>query len=276
MNIKIVADSGADIHTLEGVAFATAPLTIITDEKQYLDNADLDVRQMAEELKSYKGRSTTACPGVGDWLEAYGDADYVFVLTITGTLSGSNNSACLAKRDYEESYLGRKVFVLDTLSAGAEMKLIIEKIAEYIKEGKSFEEICELATEYHKRTGLMFMLESMANLANNGRVSSIVAKAAGLLGIRVVGRASDKGDLEMTDKCRGEKRALSTVFSRMKEFGYKGGKVSIGHCYNEEAAKKLLGLIRQEYPDAEMEYHYTGGLCSIYAEQGGMMIGFEK
>lgn len=86
MNIKIVTDSGADILGLEGVSFASAPLTIVTDAKQYLDDASLDVEEMAEELKNYKGRSSTACPGIGDWLTAFGDAEYVIALTITGKI----------------------------------------------------------------------------------------------------------------------------------------------------------------------------------------------
>lgn len=276
MAIKIVSDSGSDVLVLDGVAFASAPLTIITDAKQYLDDANLDVEKMAAELKAYKGRSSTACPGVGDFLDAFGDAEEVIVLTITGTLSGSNNAACLAKRDYEEEHPERKVFVIDTLSAGPEIKLIIEKIVEYIREGKSFEEICELITEYQKHTKLLFFLESMANLANNGRVSPVVAKAAGLLGIRALGEASDKGELGMLDKCRGEKKALAAMVKHMKAFGYHGGKVSIGHCANESAASKLKDMILEEYSDAQVEYHPLRGLCTFYAEQGGILMGYEK
>lgn len=276
MGIKIVADSGADLLALDGVAFASAPLTIITDAKQYLDDAHLDVKEMAEELKSYKGRSSTACPGVGDWLAAFGDAQEIIAFSITSGLSGSYNAACLAKNDYEEEHPGRRVFVFDSLSAGAEITILAEKAAEYVKAGKTFDEICELLTEYHKHTGLIFILESMANLANNGRVSPVVAKAAGLLGIRAVGQASEKGELEMLDKCRGEKKALQAAYKYMKQFGYKGGKVSIGNCYNDGAAQKLMELIKEEYPDAEIEYHYTRGLCTFYAELGGLLIGYER
>lgn len=276
MNIKIVADSGADLLSLDGVAFAAAPLKIITDVKEYVDDASLDVKQMVNDLKHYKGRSSTACPGVGDWLDAFGDAEYVIGMTITGTLSGSHNAACLAKRDYEEMYPGRRVFILDSLSAGPEMKLLIEKLAGWIQEGFSFDELCEKLISYHQTTGLLFILESMTNLANNGRVSGVVANMAGLLGIRAVGRASDHGELEMLDKCRGQKRALATTFSRMKELGYKGGKVQISNCFNEEAALKLKELIQTEYENAEICCYKTRGLCSFYAELGGIMIGFEK
>lgn len=275
MSIKIVSDSAADLLKLNGVDYACAPLTIITDEKQYIDDANLDVEQMAVELQNYKGRSSTACPGVGAWLEAFGDAEEVIVFTITGTLSGSYNAACLAKSDYEEQYPNRRVFVLDTLSAGPEITLMIEKTAEYIRQGKTFDDICEQVMEYQKRTKLLFILESLVNFANNGRVSPVVAKATGLLGIRIVGEASAKGDLSVLDKCRGEKKSLAAIVSYMKKFGYCGGKVSLGHCANESATLKLKEMIMEEFPKAQIEMHSLRGLCSFYAEKGGILVGCE-
>ena len=120
------------------------------------------------------------------------------------------------------------------------------------------------------------MLESMRNLANNGRVNPLIAKAAGLLGIRVVGKASDKGDLEPLDKCRGEGNALTAIVSRMIELGYAGGRIRIAHCLNPQAAGKLQNLIKTKFPDADIEIYPTGGLCSFYAEKGGLLVGFEK
>ena len=116
MSIKIVSDSAADLLNIDGIEYDVAPLTIITDVKQYVDDENLDVELMASELKAYKGRSSTACPGVGNWLNAFGDAEEIIVFTITGGLSGSYNSACLAKNDYEEEHPDRKVFVVDSLA----------------------------------------------------------------------------------------------------------------------------------------------------------------
>jgi len=129
---------------------------------------------------------------------------------------------------------------------------------------------------YLKKTGLLFMLESMKNLSNNGRVSPIAAKMAGILGIRVIGKASDRGDLEMLNKCRGVSKAISTMVENMKELGYRGGKVRIAHCFNEEAGNKLKELILKVYKDANIVLYRCGGLCSFYAEKGGMLVGFEK
>ncbi len=274
--IKIVADSSADTLWLDGISFASAPLKIITKEKEYIDDSDLDVCGMADDLLCYNGKSSTACPSPSDWLYSFGDAKYIFCLTITSTLSGSYNSAMIAKSDYEAQHPDRKVFVFDSLSTGPEMRLIIEKIKALALQNKSYDDICQEIIAYSKKTGLIFMLESMKNLANNGRVSHIVAKAAGLLGIRVVGKASDRGDLEVLKKSRGEKKALREIVGFMKSLGMSGGSVYISHCCNEDAANALKALILEQFPDVKIEIYLARGLVSFYAEKGGLLIGFEK
>ncbi len=274
--IRIVSDSSCDLFDLKNVELCVAPLKIITAEKEYVDNNDLDVHGMVQDLLSYKGKSSSSCPNMNDWLGAFGDADEVYCVTITATLSGSYNSAMLAKRTYEEAHPGRRVFVLDSLSTGPEMGLILEKIEELITDGKSFDEISGEIKAYSQKTGLLFMLESMKNLANNGRVSPIAAKVAGVLGIRVVGKASDRGDLEQLAKCRGEMRALDCIVENLKRLGLKNGRVKISHCFNEKAGKLLAEKIKEEFSRVRVELQNCRGLCSFYAEAGGLLIGFEK
>ncbi len=274
MKRKIVADSSSNIYALEGVDYASAALVISTDEKEYKDDINLDVRQMVDELKAYKGRSRTACPGVGEWIEAFGDADEVFCSTITSNLSGSYNAAITAKDQYEEEHPGRKVFVLDSYSTGPEMKLHIGKMKELILAGVDYDTICKELTEYTKHTSLQFCLESLHNLANNGRVNPAVAAISGMLGIRVIGDATG-GVLNPTDKVRGEKKATACLVKNIKAAGYKGGKMYIDHCFNEQVANALKNALLADFPGAEIYVEPTYGLCSFYAEQGGLIISFE-
>lgn len=273
--VKIVADSASDLMKLEEIAYSSVPLKINTVVGEYVDDENLDVEGMVEDLQSYKGKSSTACPNINDWMNAFDGADEVYCVTITSNLSGSYNAACQAAREYEQTNPGRRVHVVDTLSAGPEEKLIVEKLHELISAGKTFDEVRTAIAEYLKRTKLLFMLESMKNLANNGRVSPLVAKAAGLLGIRVVGKASDHGTLEPLDKCRGERKALQTIINRMKELGHRGGKVRISHCCNENAAQSLKEMIIEEFKNVKVEIYRCRGLCSFYAEKGGLLLGFE-
>lgn len=274
--IKIVADSSANVLELENHAFAAAPLKIITNEREFVDDAALDVDGMVKWFDAYKGKSKTSCPNPSDWLEAFGDADEVYCVTITSGLSGSYNAACIAKQMYEEKDDSRRVCVIDSLSAGPELVLTIEKLEEYIDQGLSFEEICRKIEEYKQQTGLAFMLASLKNFVANGRVSPAVAKIAGVLGIRIVGKASDQGTLEPTNKCRGEEKSLSTLLNNLKEAGLSKGKVQIAHCENETAARKLQNMIRDALPTVTVKCHLCRGLCSYYAEKGGLLIGFEK
>lgn len=274
INAKIVVDSSANMAASTGVA--SVPLKIITDNKEYIDDANLNTAAMVWDLQTYTGKSSTACPSPQDWLEAFGDASYVFCIAITSNLSGSCNAANIAKADYEQENPGRQVCVIDSLSTGGEMELIAEKLQELMEAELCFEEICARIKEYQQHTGLMFMLESMQNLANNGRVNKIVAKAAGILGIRAVGKASDVGTLESLDKCRGEKKAIAALADHMVALGYEGGKMRISHCLNPAAAESLKKIICDAFPQADVQIRPTGGLCSFYAEKGGMIIGFEK
>ena len=274
--IKIVADSSANLLTLEKVPFASAPLTIRAGDMEFVDSAELDLENMLDYFSRYKGKSQTSCPNPGDWLEAFGDGEDIFAVTITSGLSGSYNTACAAKEIYEAEHPGRRVFVIDSLSAGPELTLIAEKLEEMITEGLEYEEICRRIKEYQKSTGLIFMLESLNNFAANGRVSPAVAKIAGVLGIRIVGKASDAGTLEPTDKCRGEAKSLSTLLEKLQDYGMAKGKVRIAHCQNEAAATRFADMIHAALPEVQVTVGINRGLCSYYAENGGLLIGFEK
>ena len=274
--IKIVADSSCDLQGLRHTAFASAPMKILTAEREFIDDGDLDIGEMVEYLDRYKGKSKSSCPNTADWLEAFGDADDVFCVTITSGLSGSYNLACSAKRIYESEHQGRRVFVIDTRSAGPEVTLVIEKLEQYLERGLSYEEICEKISWYLKRTGLLFMLKSLKTFANNGRVSPIVAKIVGIAGICVVGRAGDEGTLEPMHKCRGEKRSLQTILEELERAGFMAGKISIGHCQNETGAHQLKSMILERFHSATVEIHRLRGLCSFYAEKGGVLVGFER
>lgn len=275
-NIVLVADSSANIHTLHTMDVTYVPLKIVTDVKEYTDTDSLDVPGMLKDLKEYKGKSSTACPGISDWIDAFGEADTVFGVAITSNLSGCYNAASIAAEEYMSSHPDAKVFILDSLSTGPEMQLILEKYQDLINEGKSFEEIRDGIREYSKRTHLIFSLESLDNFAKNGRVSPVVAKAVGVLGLRIVGKASDEGTLEPMHKCRGEKKALQQLLTSMKEMGYNGGKVRLAHSYNENAANTFAALLREDYPGCDVSIAVNRGLCCYYAEEGGLLVGFES
>lgn len=275
MKIKIIADSSCDIFELDGVDFEYAPLTISTDERSFVDDKNIDIDDMLTYLSNYEGRSFTSCPNPNDWLKAYDGADILYVVTLTSALSGTYNSAKIAADMYLEQNPNAKIHIFDSLSTGPEIRLLIDKIAELVTLNKSFEEVVLKATDYQKHTRLFVLLESFNNLANNGRISKTVASLAGLLGIRIMATASLEGTIELTSKCRGEKSAIKKYLENLNDVGYQGGKVYISHCRNDAFAKKLKNAILASYPNAEVLIYETRGLCSYYAEKGGILLGCE-
>lgn len=205
MNYKIVSDSSSNLFFHEEIAYTGVPMKIIAGDKEYVDDPQLDVAGMVDDLKKYKGKSGSSCPNVLDWLDAFGDAENVFALTITSELSGSCSSARNAAEIYEAENPGRKVFVLDSRGAGPEMIMAAEKIKQLIDQGLSFEEVKEQLIEYHKHLQTLFCLQSLTNLARNGRVNPAVAKISGVLGIQIVGEARH-GTITPVHKPRGERK----------------------------------------------------------------------
>lgn len=275
MTYKIVADSSSDVLSLDTVPFVSVPLTIRAGDMVFVDDGNCDVAAMTEYMLSYKGRSSTACPSTHDWLEAFGDAENIFCVTLTSNLSGSCNSARIAAEEYMEAHPGRRVHVVDTLSAGPELRLVVEKLQEPILQGKTFDEIVPEIEAYHKRSHLVFSLQSLHNFVANGRVSPALGALVGLLGIRVVGRASAEGTLEPLSKVRGDRKALPELIRIMKELGWKGGRVRIAHNENAPMATALCDALKALYEKLDISIERCRGLCSYYAERGGVLVGFE-
>lgn len=274
MSFRIIADSSANVLTLEDANYTTVPLKI-SAAREYVDSIGLDVAGMVADLKTYKHKSGTSCPNVGEWLEAFGDAEYVFGVTITKNLSGSYNAAKQAAETYMDEHPDRKVFIFDSLSAGPELMLIVEKIRECEAAGDDFETTKAKVLDYHNHCHTLFCLESMTNLARNGRVSPTAAKLAGLLGIRVAGEAQG-GTIVPIHKPRGAKKTLQTLLEMIRERGFKDGNlIRVAHCFAEEQARELLDALKVEFPNLRYILEPTTALCSFYAEEGGLIIAFE-
>lgn len=284
MNAKkrfgIVVDSGCDLKAMSGehtteIAFSRAPLKLEVGEKEFVDDIQLDVKQYMQEMYAYPGKTGSAAPSPGEWCQAYEMAEDVFAITLTGSLSGSYQSAMAAKDMILEKYPQKKICVIDSKSAGPELTLIVLQIQKCIKAGWDFEKITEEIERYQKRTHLFFVLESLDNFVKNGRVSKLQGSMAGLLGIKILGCASEQGTLEVMQKCRGKLTAYEKLVQEMIKRGYQGSKVIISHCFNEEKAEYIKSLLCGKFPQCDIEIMPTSGLCSYYAERGGVLLAFE-
>ena len=272
---RIVSDSSCDIIKDYNGHFASVPMLMYTDDYKYLDDGNTPVTELLNVLEHHNGRSYTACPGPQDWADACGDADEVYIVTITSGLSGAHNSAVSGQAMYLESHPNAKVAVFDSFSTGPEMRMAIEKIDEMKAAGASFEEVAAYIPIYLEKTHLLFVLQSLHNLAQNGRVNKVIASAAGILGISMLGIASPEGTIHQVGKARGDKKIVSNLLKFMKDYNFSGGKVAISHVQNEPLAKMIETAVLKEYPAASVSIKPCTGLCSYYAERNGILLGFE-
>lgn len=273
--IKLIADSSSDRPAIAGADVQYVPLVISTDHEHFVDDETLDVHKMLAAMAAHKGRSYTACPSVDAWLTAFEGGDEIYAVTITSALSGSYNAAMAARELYLQEHEGVKIAVFDSLSTGPELLLILEKLHALTAQGLPFEQVEAQTREYMHRTHLLFSLQSLHNMAQNGRVSKVAAAAVGMLGIRIVGAASPEGTLQQLNKCRGDRKALPELLEHMRQAGYNGGKVRITHVNNPVLADTFLGQLKAAWPEADASIAPSSGLCSYYAEAGAIMVGFE-
>ena len=274
MSFRIVSDSSSNVLSMGDSNYTTVPLKIIA-QKEYVDDLALDLSGMMEDLRNHNGKSGSSCPNVGEWLDAFGDAEEVFCVTISRNLSGSYAASVQAGETYMAENPGRKVFTFDSLAVGPEMMMIVDMIRQCEAAGDDYETTKAKVLAYHNRTHTVFCLESMLNLARNGRVPMAVAKIAGMLGIRVVGIAAD-GQVTPVHKPRGAKKATQTIVEMLKERGFEDGNIlRVAHCFAPEAAQALREAVVAEFPNTRFMLEHTTALCSFYAEAGGLIIGFE-
>ncbi len=275
MSYQIVTDSSSNLFALDGANYTAVPMKVNAGAQEWLDTPQLDLADMVRGLQAHKGKSGSSCPNAQEWLDAFGDADRVYAVTITKHLSGSYNAAQQAARDYEEEHPGRRVFIFDSLSAGPQLVMIAEKILELEAAGAAFDQVVAGVQEYQNHLHTSFCLESLTNLARNGRVHPAVAKIAGMLGIRMVGMAQG-GEIVPVQKPRGAKKAIQVMVDLLAQRGFvDGGYVRVAHCFAPETAQAFLDGVRAKYPNAKLVLEHTGALCSFYAEVGGYIVCFE-
>ena len=273
--VKFVADSACDLKDYPGICFETVPLSISTDERDYTDNEELNVHEVLDYLEGYNDRSYTACPSIDAWLKAFEGADEIYCVTITSGLSGTFNGANIAREQYLEDHPDAKIYVVDSLSTGPGMVLLLEKLAELKTQGKSFEEVCTAIDKYRKRLKLYFSLSSLHNLAQNGRVNKLIASAIGFMNIKILGTASKEGTIEQVGKCRGNNRMIDKIIEQLKENGFTKGKIRICHVECLEFANAVAEKIRSIFNCTDIKIVPARGLCSYYAERGGIILGCE-
>ncbi len=279
---KIIADSGCDILDIfkgpDFTSFESVPLKLHIDGNDYIDDGTMDTDTYLTLMEKSKAGTKSSAPSPGDFLNAFGDAEVVFVVTMSQKISGTYNSANVAKNMYQELYPNRFVHVFDSKVATSGETLLVLKINECVKKGLKPEETVLEINKIINSMNIYFILEKYENLVKNGRMNPYLAKFASTLSIRPICYAKD-GEIALLEKARGTK-AYSKLVSLMAEHnlqeiadGFKNDfSVVITHVKCLETALNLKKLIEEKFNVTNFYIAEPTLLCCNYGERNGVMI----
>lgn len=289
MSWAIIADSSCNLRSFEpeakGCAYALAPLKINVAGTEYVDDVDLDVAELNAKVLHEASASSSSCPSAGEWAELFKTADNVIAVTISSNLSGSYEAAEMGRnlvmdeyaREHNGLISGKNIFVLDSRAAGGKLELIVRLLGRYLNNNPEadFENVVDYARRLRERSQVLFSLSSYDNLIKNGRMPKLVGALASSMSIRMLGTASAQGTIKVVGPTHGDKKTIRKIIDAMRSDGYRGGMVYIDHVDYEHGADALKEAIETEWPGAEVYVLPCGGLCSYYAEETGLIVGYE-
>ena len=279
MKYKIIGDSCCDISKANDVygKVDIVPLTLSLEGKEYIDDETFNQKEFIDHVAASKDYARSACPSPQRYMEAYeGEYDCVFVVTLSGNLSGSYNSAMTGmKMYYEENPEDtKKIHVFDSCSASCGEGNIAQKIYELAESGLTFEEIVEKVEAYSLEMKTYFVIETLEPLRKNGRLSNLKAIVASVLNIKPVMSASDEGLIIQLGQARGIERALKKMIDYIIENtkNIEEKVLAISHVNCLERAKWVKDEILKLAKFKDITIADTAGVATLYANDGGIIV----
>lgn len=277
MTYKIIGDSCTDITEemkKEGTV-SLVPLTLSIDGEEFIDDETFNQKVFLEKMKASAECPKSACPSPERYMKEFEGQEECYVVTLSSRLSGSYNSAVLARDMYLEEHPEAKIEIVDSRSASCGQALLAMKIKELKEKGLSFDDVKKKVTEFRESMETRFVLESLENLRKNGRLSRMTYTICNVLNIRPVMRADD-GEIVKVDQVRGHKKALLRMVEHIAEDAKSAMKdiVVIAHCNNRERAEMVKQEILKRVPFKKSFIVETAGVATLYANDGGIIVSY--
>ena len=277
--IKIITDSTSDIDVTyaKELNIDIVPLKVIIDGKEYKDRVDLQPDQFYSLLEKSEVLPTTSQPSPQEFLNYYEEAkekgDSVIVMTLSGTISGTYQSANIAKdlAEYEN------IYVIDSLNATQALRLLVLKAVALREEGKDAETIFNEWQAYKERVRIVAFVDTLEYLCKGGRMSKTVAAAGTLLKVKPIIGLRD-GKLEMFSKARGAVKATAKIIELIHEDGEIDFKepICIGYTGNDEGLEKFEQALRDEFKFEDVLHGFVGPVIGTHAGPGARLIAYVK
>lgn len=278
MDYKIVADSSCDLNEVmrNNIEVELVPFNISVESKKYRDDADIDMGDLVKRMLASPDPIKTSCPSPGDFLESYEEDKDVFVVTISKELSGTYNSAILARDMALEKEPDRFIHVFNSKGASVTETLIVLKIDELIKKGLDNSTIVEKVDNYIEELDTYFISEDLSNLIKNGRISKTKGLIATVLNLKPIMGADGDGNIQLVENVRGSKKAfrklVGIIGESKKEF--KELVLAISHASARDKAEKLKESIQSLYEFKDIVIVETRGLSTAYVNHEGVILSF--
>lgn len=279
MSYKLIVDSGCDLTTEmeKEMNISTIPFKIAVDDKEFIDDENFNMDLFLDTMKNSSNPIKTSCPSPFDYESEVEKAseDEIFILTISSKLSGSYNSANIAKNQILEKDPKKKVHVFDSKTASAGETCIALKINEFIKNGLGFDEIVEKTENEIDKLKTFFILENLDNLIKNGRIKKTAGLIANVLNIRPI-MIGENGEISLFEMNRGFKKSLSKLADALGNVvdDIEDRTLVISHVNGLEKAEEFEKKVRSLYNFKDIKIIHTKGLASGYADNGGIVIAF--
>lgn len=276
MSYKIIVDSGCDLpkNLRENEHFVVVPLTLSVGGADIVDDESFDQKDFLKRVHEAKECPKSACPSPERYLSEYESIEgNVYVITISGRLSGSYNSALVAADMYEEDGGSSHVHVFDSMSACCGEAVIAMKIMECEEQGMSFDEVVKTVTRFRDGMKTYFVLETLETLRKNGRLTNIQALLANVLSIKPVMSAKE-GEIIKLEQTRGLNKALKRMCEIILEnvTDPQDKVLGISHCNCPERAEYVKGLLLEKCSFKDVVIVDTAGVATMYANDGGIVV----
>ncbi len=275
MSYKIVLDSCGEIprEYQNDERFESVPLGLEVGDYCILDDETFDQAEFLKKVAEYPKCPKSSCPSPDRYLSAYTcDAERIYVVTLSAQLSGSHNSACLARNLYLEKYGEKQIHVVDSQSASCGETQIALKIMELEAQGLSFEQIVDQIERFRDEMFTYFVLDNLETLRKNGRLSRAKAMVASTLSIKPV-MASDGGTIVQRGQGIGIRKALGKLAEMTAQIpDAESRRLMITHCNAPERAELVKKLVMAKAAFRECIIMDTRGVSSMYANDGGVIV----
>lgn len=277
MTYRLICDSCTDLpqELLSDPHIVKVPLRIQVGPETVVDDETFRQGELLQKMRAWPDAPKTACPSPSMYMERFLPEGDSYVVTLSARLSGSYNAAMQARAIYREEGGRGNVHVFDSRSASSGQAQIALLIRELAGKGLPFAQVVEQVEAYIDRMKTMFVLENLDNLRKNGRLSRMQALVTGALRVKLLCGATPEGEIQKLGQGLSVRQTLARMVSRMAEDpGHTGRRVVVAHCNCPERAETVREMIRQKCRFGEILIVATGGISTVYADDGGIVAAY--